>query len=66
MSVPRIEKGLYTQQTFDEQELKKRAVTQAVDSIEHRYGAMSITSAITLRTPQRILDRIAFGKSALQ
>lgn len=66
VSVPTIEKGLYAQQTFDEQELKKRALTQAVDSIEKRYGAMTITSAVTLDAPQRIMDRIAFGKSALQ
>jgi hypothetical protein len=66
ISIPTIEKGLYIQQTFDEQELKKRVLTQAIDKIEQRYGAMSITSAVTLNAPQRVLDRIAFGKSALQ
>ena len=56
---------LYAQLTCDDAELKKIARTQAVDRIYARFGQDAITTALTLSTPQKIIDRIAFGKSSL-
>jgi len=57
--------SLYTQLTCDTEEMKKIARTQAIDSIYARFGQNAIASAVTLHTPQKLIDRIAFGKSSL-
>lgn len=46
---------------FEEYERKRQLVT-AVDTINKRWGDRSVTSALTLETSGKILDRIAFGK----
>lgn len=60
-----LEEHLYAQLTCDDREIKKIARTQAIDHIHARFGLYAITSAVTLNTPQKIEDRIAFGKSSL-
>ena len=60
-----LTKSLYAQLTCDDLELKKIARTQAIDSIYTRFGQNAITSAVTLQSSQKIVDRIAFGKSSL-
>ncbi|MFH0750059.1 MAG: hypothetical protein V1917_04090 [Candidatus Gottesmanbacteria bacterium] len=56
---------LYAQMTLDEEELQKQARTKAIDSICHKFGQNSIMSGITVQAKQKIVDRIAFGKSSL-
>ncbi len=60
-----LKENLYAQLTCDEVELKKIARTQAMDRIYARFGQDAITTAITLRASQKIVDRIAFGQSSL-
>lgn len=60
-----LKTNLYTQLTWDEVERKKIARTQAIDHIYARFGQNAITSAVTLKASQKIVDRIAFGKNSL-
>lgn len=57
----RLTHDLYAQQTMDERENKQIRVTQALDSIENRWGGGSVVPGFLLGSPQKIKDRIAFG-----
>lgn len=56
---------LYSQLTFDEKELQKQARTKAIDRIYRRFGLGAVTTGFALSAQQKIVDRIAFGKSTL-
>jgi len=55
--------NLYTQTTLFHDELKKRALTQALDVINDRWGEFSVVPATMLRIQRegKVLDRIAFS-----
>ena len=50
-----------TQLELFEDVAKKEQLTQALDSINERYGDYVITPALMLGTEQNVPDRIAFG-----
>ena len=58
-----LAENLYTQTTLFHDELKKRALTQALDVINDRWGEFSVIPATMLGIHKegRILDRIAFS-----
>lgn len=58
-----LEKDLYSQLTFFENEIKKRNLTQALDKINDKWGDFSIYPASMINMSDKIIDRIAFGKT---
>lgn len=58
-----LEKNLYSQLSFFKDELKKRQLVKALDTINDQWGEFSIIPATMMRMDDIILDRIAFGKS---
>lgn len=59
-----LEENLYTQTALFADELKKRAVTQALDRINDKWGEFSVFPGVmlTVQKQGKILDRIAFGR----
>ena len=51
---------------FEETEEKLRKVSQALDTINDRYGEFVITPASMMSMDSTIIDRIAFGGSGIQ
>ncbi|MBI2028879.1 hypothetical protein HYT02_00485 [Candidatus Gottesmanbacteria bacterium] len=56
-----LEKNLYNQLGFFEDEASKRKLSQAVDKINDRYGDFVVSSARMMGLDNKVLDRIAFG-----
>ncbi len=46
---------------FDENDDKTRKISDAMDSINNRYGEFSITPALMIGMDNSVIDRIAFG-----
>jgi DNA polymerase-4 len=59
-----LTQNLYTQTTLFQDELKKRALTRALDQINDRWGEFSVIpgTMIGIHREGKILDRIAFGR----
>ncbi len=60
-----LEENLYTQTTLFQDEVKKRALTQALDRINDKWGEFSIIpgTMFGIQKEGKILDRIAFGRA---
>lgn len=56
-----LSENLYAQMTLFNDELKKRALVQALDAINDKWGEFSVMPAIMMNLQNKILDRIAFG-----
>jgi len=56
-----VPKGAVTEDLFESNETRKRAVSDALDQINDRYGEYVITPALMLGLQEQIVDRIAFG-----
>lgn len=56
-----LTKNLFNQLSFFEDELKKRKLTQAIDTLNDKYGDFVVTSAQMMGLNNKVLDRIAFG-----
>lgn len=54
---------VYHQLSFDMEEQKKALRTTALDELAKRYGQDVIISAMAFQPKQKLVDRIAFGKS---
>jgi len=53
------------QQSLFETDGKSRDVEKAVDTIRDRWGEEALISGTVLQSTQKVLDRIAFGRSGL-
>ena len=56
-----LESDLYAQLALFSQEIKKRALSGALDKINNKWGEFTITPGIMHGMKGEILDRIAFG-----
>ncbi len=56
-----LTEDLYGQLTLFRDELKKRALTQAVDQINERWGEFFVVPATMINMQDEVLDRISFG-----
>ncbi|MCL5004136.1 MAG: hypothetical protein M1352_02610 [Patescibacteria group bacterium] len=56
-----LSQSLYQQQTFFEDQDKKRHLAQTLDKINNKYGNFSVSFGTTFGLSKKILDRIAFG-----
>lgn len=65
ISCYQLHKDLYDQQSLLPDEQKKQILTKAIDAVQERFGAYTITSARMVGMENRIMDRIAFGKAGL-
>lgn len=57
-----LSSDLYAQQSLFSEENRKEVITQAIDSVQDRFGEFSISSGRMLAMDEKVLDRIAFGK----
>lgn len=53
-----------TQLSLLEEDDKKRQITHAIDTLQDRFGDFTVTPGRMLSMERRVLDRIAFGKTA--
>lgn len=65
ISCYQLHKDLYDQQSLLFDENKKRNITRAIDAVQEKFGAFIITPARMIGMENRIMDRIAFGKTSL-
>ncbi|OGG25367.1 hypothetical protein A3A59_02035 [Candidatus Gottesmanbacteria bacterium RIFCSPLOWO2_01_FULL_42_10] len=59
-----LEENLYTQTSIFQDELKKRAITKAMDRVNDKWGEFSVIpgTMLGIQREGKILDRIAFGR----
>lgn len=60
-----LEHNIYDQMSLLPEENKKRNLTVAIDKVQERFGDFVITPGRMMGMPQRVLDRIAFGKASI-
>lgn len=65
ISCYQLHKDLYDQQSLLFDENKKRNLTRAIDAVQEKFGAFIITPARMIGMENRVMDRIAFGKTSL-
>jgi len=57
----RLCRDLYQQESCLEEEIRRRALTRALDALTFRWGDLTVFPARMLAMERRILDRISFG-----
>lgn len=58
-----LTKDLYSQQYLFTEENKKRILTQLIDKVQDRFGEFAVTPGRMLAMNEKVLDRIAFGRT---